>query len=279
MKSTFTEKYLNGTGLQFSIEEQLFSGESEFQKIEVFKTEKLGNLMLLDGVVMLTEANEHSYHEMIAHVPLFAHPAPERVLVIGGGDGGTAREVMKHPSVKECVMCEIDGMVVETAKNYFPDLAVAFDHPKMNLVIDDGIKYIQKNKNSFDVIIVDSTDPEGPAEGLFKAPFYRDVHEALRDGGIMTAQAESPYEMPAEQKAMFAEIRKVFPLVKMYLSFIPFYPTGMWSFAFAFKGGTVLGLPRTGDIRAMQKNLKYFNDEIMKSCFALPNFVAENIAE
>jgi spermidine synthase len=278
MKLTFTEEYLNGMSATFNIKKHLFSGQSEFQKIDILETEKLGNMMLLDGVVMLTEANEHAYHEMIAHVPVFSHPNPERVLIIGGGDGGTAREVMRHPCVKECIMCEIDGMVVDAAKEFFPTLAVAFNHPKMNLIIDDGIKYIQENKNSFDVIIIDSTDPEGPAEGLFKAPFYRDVFNALREGGIMSAQAESPYEMPAEQKAMFAEIDKVFPFVTMYLSFIPFYPTGMWSFAFASKGGTGLGEPRLDDIEKMQDELKYFNIEIMTACFALPNFVTTNLA-
>jgi len=276
MIKSFIEDYLNGTSLKINIKRHLYSGRSEFQKIDILETEKLGNLMLLDDVVMLTEANEHAYHEMIAHVPLFSHPEPERVLVIGGGDGGTAREVMRHPQVKECVMCEIDGLVVDKAKEFFPELARAFDNPKMNLVIGDGIEYIQENRESFDVIIVDSTDPEGPAEGLFKEPFYKDVFSALKDGGIMTAQAESPYEMPDEQRAMFAEIAKVFPFITMYLSFIPFYPTGMWSFAFASKGDTGRGIVREEYIISMENSLKYFNRDIMSACFALPTFVREN---
>ncbi|MGA1845777.1 polyamine aminopropyltransferase [Deferribacter abyssi] len=275
MELWFTEKYENNTAFSIKIKKTLYSGKSPYQKIDILESEDLGRILLLDDFIMLTEAHEFAYHEMIAHVPLYAHPNPENVLIIGGGDGGTAREVVKHDIVKKCVMCEIDGMVVEKSKEFLPTVASAFDNPKLNLMIDDGVKFIKDNKDSFDVIIIDSTDPIGPAEGLFKQEFYRHVFKCLKDDGIMVAQAENPYYYTNIQKDMFNNLKAVFPIVAMYLSFIPFYPSGMWAFAFASKKYRFNDNPRISDIKNMEKSFKYFNKDIFYGCFALPNFAKE----
>lgn len=269
----FEQENLNsGQRTSIEVEKVLYKGKSDFQEIEIVETTKFGRMMLLDGIIMLYDKYEYCYHEMIAHVPLFAHPNPERVLVIGGGDGGTAREVIKHDKVKECVMVEIDGLVVEKSKEYFPKIAEGFSNPKLTLLIDDGIKYIKENVGSFDVVIIDSTDPIGPAEGLFTEEFYKEVFNTLKDDGICVAQAENPFFYPEIQKEYFGMLKRVFPYVSMYLSNIPFYPSGTWSLSFASKKYTENDNPRFEDMRKMESELNYFNEDIYKASFALPNF-------
>ncbi|TYB32737.1 MAG: polyamine aminopropyltransferase [Flexistipes sinusarabici] len=274
----FTELYENASGYTIKIKETLFSGKSRYQKLDILQTEQLGKMMVLDGLIMLTEANEFSYHEMIAHVPMTAHPNPERVLIIGGGDGGTAREVLKHDCVKECVMVEIDELVIEKSKEFFPQIASAFDSPKLNLLVQDGFKYIEDNKNAFDVVIIDSTDPIGPAEPLFSEHFYKNVNACLKSDGLMSAQSESPYLYNKIIRQMYTDMGKAFPVVKMYTGYVPFYPTGMWSFAFASKKYYPYSKPRIDMIDKID-NLQYFNKEIYSTCFALPNFVRKILDE
>jgi spermidine synthase len=269
-----------GARVSIQIGKLLFEGQSDFQKLQIYETPKFGNLMILDGAVMLTEANEFAYHEMIAHIPLFAHPNPERVLIIGGGDGGAAREVLRHPSVKECVMVEIDGLVIEKSKEYFPTIAIEMinQNPRLTLLVDDGIKYIENSENAFDVILVDSTDPAGPAEGLFSAEFYKKAFRALKEDGLLAAQGESPYYFQKTQKELFGVLRDIFPYTAMYISAIPFYPSGTWSFAFASKKYTEKSDARWADLDAMATHLQYVNAEVFKGCFALPNFVRKVIS-
>ncbi len=262
-----------GARTSIKIKKTLYAGKSKYQKLNIVETESFGRMMLLDDIIMLTEENEFAYHEMIAHVPLFAHPDPERVLVIGGGDGGTAREVVKHSAVKECVMVEIDELVVEKSKEFFPTLSSVFSDPKLTLLIGDGIEYMQKNKNNFDIIIIDSTDPIGPAEGLFSRDFYKDIFGALKNDGIVVAQAETPYFYKKIQKNYFSMLKDIFPYVTMFLSHIPFYPSGTWSLAFASKKYNETDQPRLAEMDDFSKNLNYFNKEVYKACFALPNFV------
>jgi spermidine synthase len=262
-----------GARISMKVGKKLFEGQSDFQKLEIYETPYFGNMMVLDGCVMLTEANEHAYHEMIAHVPLFAHPNPERVLIIGGGDGGAAREVLKHKSVKECIMVEIDGLVIEKSKEYFPTIASEFSNPRLTLLVDDGVKYIENHQNEFDVILVDSTDPVGPAEGLFSKDFYQKASKALKADGILVAQAESPYYFKKTQKELFEVLKAVFPYSTLYLSAIPFYPSGTWSFAFASKKYTEKSNPRWEDMKTLESSLEYFNHEVYTGCFALPTFM------
>ena len=168
----YTEVDKNGFGKSFKVVQTLYKGQSEFQSIDILETSGFGRLLLLDGLVMTTEKDEFVYHEMISHIPLLAHPNPKQVLVIGGGDGGTIREVLKHPSVERAVLCEIDGMVIEASKQWLPTIACALDDPKVEIQVADGAAYVAKHKNTFDVILIDSTDPIGPGARLFNKEFY-----------------------------------------------------------------------------------------------------------
>lgn len=266
-----------GARTSIKVEKTLFKGESPYQKLEIIKTSNFGNMMVLDNCVMLTESHEFIYHEMIAHIPLFLHPNPKQVLIIGGGDGGTAREVLKHPNIERCVLVEIDELVVEKSKEFFPKLRVVFDNPKLELRIEDGIKYIENHQNIFDVILIDSTDPVGPAEGLFTENFYRKVSLALKYNGIVVSQAESPYYFQKTQKDLINTLRKVYPFVSLYLANIPFYPSGTWSFSFASKEVIKKMTPRSQELQKMISKLQYLNEAVFHSCFSLPNFIKHNL--
>ena len=270
----FTDDNLSfGARTSLKIKSILYSGRSEFQKIEVMETESFGRMLLLDDIIMLTEKNEFSYHEMIAHIPLIAHPNPKRVLVIGGGDGGTAREVLRHKCVEKCTMIEIDELVIEKSKEYFPTLSKVFSNKRLDVRIEDAVIFLKDNRDYFDVIIVDSTDPIGPAKGLYTSEFYKDIFDSLNESGIMVAQAETPYFYKEIQKELFGKLRNQFPYVTMYLSHIPFYPSGTWSFAFASKNYKENSNPRIGDFKLLENELQYLNKELYSACFVLPNFV------
>lgn len=279
MNDWYTEKHLDGVGITLKVEKVLFSGKSEFQKLDIVETADYGRMMLLDDLVMVTERDEFVYHDMIVHPALFVHPEPKKVLVIGGGDGGTIREIVRHDSVEETVLCEIDGLVIEKAVELLPTMSSEIDgsNPRVKLHVDDGIAYIRKHTDSFDVILVDSTDPIGPAVGLFEEEFYRTVFAALKRDGIMVAQSESPFYHAEIQKNMYANLRNVFPIVEMYQAFIPTYPSGLWSFAFASKQYHPLrdfDRERAGR-RAFET--KYYNEDLHVGAFALPTFARNNI--
>lgn len=179
-----------GQAMALKVEKVLYYGESQYQDVLVFQSSNHGVVLVLDGVIQVTERDEFAYQEMIAHIPLFAHPDPKRVLVIGGGDGGVLREVARHPSVEEIVICELDKDVIEVSKKYLPSLACGFDDPRVKVNIMDGNKFMQANQDSFDVIITDSSDPVGPAAVLFETPFYKAMFASLREGGIICTQGE-----------------------------------------------------------------------------------------
>lgn len=281
MEMWYTEKHSENVGITMRVTQTLYSGNSEYQQLDVLNTVEYGRMMLLDGLVMLTERDEFVYHDMIVHPALFVHPNPERVLVIGGGDGGSIREIMKHPQVKEAVLCEIDALVIEKSIELLPEVACEIDgsNPRVTLHVDDGLAYIRTHQNSFDVILVDSTDPIGPAVGLFEEDFYRLVHAALRPDGIMVAQSESPFYHARIQRDMYRNIRSVFPIAEMYQAFIPTYPSGYWSFAFASKKyHPVKDFTRA---RAAERTFytKYYNEDLHLGAFMLPTFARENIIE
>ena len=213
----YTEKHSDNVGITIKAAKTLFSGKSKFQQLDIIETLEFGRMMLLDGLVMVTERDEFIYHDMIVHPALFTHPNPKKVLVIGGGDGGTIREIMKHPQVELAVLCEIDGLVIEKSIEFLPSMASEIDgnNPRVKLHVDDGIAYIRDHQNEFDIILVDSTDPIGPAVGLFEENFYQLVFSALKSDGIMIAQSESPFYHAEIQKSMYQNLRVVFPLVKM----------------------------------------------------------------
>jgi len=279
MDMWYTEKHSKDVGITLRVTRTLFSGKSEFQQLDIVDTPEYGRMMLLDGLVMCTERDEFVYHDMIAHPALFVHPDPKQVLVIGGGDGGSIREIVRHPEVELATLCEIDGLVVRKSVEHLPTLAGAIDgsHPKVKLHIDDGLAYIREHQNAFDVILVDSTDPIGPAVGLFEEDFYRLVFGALKEDGIMVAQSESPFYHAEIQRDMFRNLRAVFPIVEMYQAFIPTYPSGLWSFAFASKKyHPVRDFDRE---RAAKRDFhtRYYNEDLHLGAFMLPTFARENI--
>jgi spermidine synthase len=275
MDLKYTELSDEGLGITIKVNSTLYHAQSEFQAIDILDTPALGKMLILDGLVMTSERDEYFYHEMIAHIPMNSHPAPKQVLVIGGGDGGTVREVLKHPSVERVVLCEIDGLVVEACKEFLPTIAGKLDDPKVELQIRDGIEYIKTQKNTFDIILIDSTDPMGPGVGLFTEDFYTDVKAALKQGGIMSAQSESPFADQKEIKLMYPLLKKVFPIVKTFVGPMPTYPGGYWSWAFCSNTVEPLSFIDEKRVKLIQSGSKLYNIDIHKAAFALPNFVKE----
>lgn len=259
--------------------DRVFREKSPFQTVEIYDTFEYGKMLAVDNMVMCSEKDEKAYHEMIIHVPLLANPSIKDVLIIGGGDGGSAREILRHPNVETVTMVEIDKVVVEASRQFLPSLSSALDDPKLNLIIDDGIKFVNEAPEaSFDMIVVDSSDPVGPSEGLFSADFYRQVYRCLRPGGVMTAQSESPRFNQVAFVDLNHCLKGIFGVdnVHCYLAFIPTYPTGMWSFTYGAKGGAhpVQGLDmvRAGAF-AREQGLQYYNAEIHQAAFCLPTFL------
>ena len=267
----------------FRCKKVLFSGRSPYQTIDVAETTGHGRLLLNDGIVMLSDQDESAYHEMITHVPLFTHPNPRSVLIIGGGDGGAAREALRLPQITQIVNVEIDKMVVEVCQKYFPGLAHAFKNPKVNLTIQDGAAFVQKTTQKFDVVLVDSTDPLGPARPLFSPDFYKNVFNILSEDGVLAVQAESPLfarELRA-QKFILQSLKSAFPLVSLYHYSNVVYPGGLWSFALASK--------KYHPVKHFQKEkaqqltpswgLKYYNPFVHGAAFAQPEFIKKALGE
>lgn len=283
MPLSYNEYYHKRTGLTVGVERLLFSEQTEYQLVEVYETDTWGNLMTIDGMVMLSERDEFVYHEMLSHVGMFNHPKPENILIIGGGDGGTAREVLRHGTVKKVDMVEIDEAVVRASKQHLPSVG-DWENPKLNVHFKDGIKFVQQIKEPYDVIIIDGSDPVGPAEGLFKKDFIQACYDGLTEEGILTAQTESPWvpSYHSSMKRVFTALDSIYELSEMYLGYIPLYPAGMWSFAFASKSGIDPLRQETMDraqkgMEAFGSKLKYYNPEIHRGSFALPNFVKDII--
>lgn len=275
MELWFTEQQTKNLGMSARVKETLFMGKSDFQDVAVVDSHQFGRMLVLDGVFQTSVAEEFIYHEMIAHIPLFTHPNPKHVLVIGGGDGGTIREVVKHESVEVAEMVEIDGMVVEACKKYLPEISEALinNHPKVQLKIGDGIQHMKDAENKYDVIIVDCSDPIGPGEGLFTPEFYRNVYKALKPDGLFVQQTESPFYHQDLIQYINKEVSNIFPITKLYLANIPLYPSGLHCFTMGSKKHDPLAVD--ADKLAPAFPTRYYNKDIQKSCFALPNFVQE----
>ncbi|HEY3423293.1 MAG TPA: polyamine aminopropyltransferase [Negativicutes bacterium] len=274
MNLWFTELQTKDLGLKARIKETLFTGKSDFQDIAVVDSATFGRMLVLDGVFQTSIFDEFIYHEMIAHVPLFTHPKPKKILVIGGGDGGSVREVVRHDSVENVEMVEIDGMVVDVSKKFLPEISAALiqNHPKLTLKIGDGISHMKQAKDKYDVIIVDCSDPIGPGEGLFTPEFYDDVYSALKVDGLFVQQTESPFYHQELIQRLHRDIAALFPITRMYLASIPLYPGGLHSFTMGSKKYDPLAVDVT-KLPALET--RYYNKDLQKSCFALPNFVQQ----
>lgn len=277
MELWVTEKQGDYLAAGYRVRQTLHTEKTPYQELAVVDTVAFGRMLLLDGLVQTTVGDEFIYHEMIAHVPLNSHPSPKRVLIIGGGDGGTMREVTKHPAVEKCVQVEIDAQVVAAAKRFLPELACGFESPKAELVIGDGIKYVAEHADAFDVIIVDSTDPIGPAVGLFSHEFYASVHRALKADGLFVCQSESPnWELDLIVRINRA-LRDIFGLARTYLAHIQTYPGAMWSFTI---GSKKYDPKRVNPARIPEiGGLRYYTPELHAACFALPRFVFDRLKE
>jgi spermidine synthase len=266
------------SGLTFKVKNVLFSKQTSYQRLDVFETDFYGNVLVLDGAVQITQKDEFVYHEMITHVPLYTHPNPKNVLIIGGGDGGTVREVVKHPEVAHVDLVEIDAVVIEVAKKFFPEVSCELNNPKLTILSMDGIEYIKSKKNYYDVILIDSTDPVGPAEGLIASSFYQDAFDALKDNGVMSVQAESPFFYPEWVRKIYRNLHKVFPLTRFYFSFTPTYPGGLWTFGFASKELDPVSDFDPSRIPADVK-FRYYTPDLHKAAFQLPAFALELCGE
>nr|VFJ45585.1 MAG: spermidine synthase [Candidatus Kentron sp. FW] len=267
----FTEFNKEGAGLTLKVSRVIYSAVSDFQRIDVIETEEFGRALVLYGSIMITEKDEFVYHEMIGHVPLAVHPNPSRVLIIGGGDGGTLREVLKHRRVETARMVEIDPQVVEVCKRFFPNVASGFDDPRAKVTHDDGARFVANTREKFDLVLSDTSDPVGPAEVLFQQSFYQDVFNVLDEDGIFVAQSESPLFHADNVHKIYKNLRAVFPTVMMYLAHVPTYPSALWSFAFCSKRYHPLDDFRPGTIDI--GGLRYYNADIHRGAFALPNYV------
>ena len=266
----------SGFGIAIKAGKVLYSKQSEFQKVEVFETDSaLGRVLTLDDLMMTTEGDEFHYHEMIAHVPMMHHPNPKTVLVIGGGDGGTIREVLKHDTVEKAVLCEIDGLVIEACKEHLPTIACELDNPKCEILVEDAIEYIKDKVDMFDIVLIDSTDPMGPGEGLFTEEFYTNVKRSLKKGGIVAAQSESPFVNKEEIKKMYNLLKKVFPICSTFTSNIPTYPGGYWAWAFCSEEVAPLSYYAEDRAEKITKSCKIYNKDYHYARFALPNYLKE----
>ena len=277
MEYWFSEMHTPNVKLSIRVDKQVYSGQSEYQRIDVFNSPEFGRFLVLDGYMMRTQKDEFIYHEMITHVPLAVHPRAKDILVIGGGDGGVVRELVKYDDIESIDLVEIDEEVTRVCKEYLPFTACSFDDPRVQLHFEDGLKFVRSVKDKYDLIIVDSTDPFGPGEGLFTREFYGNCYKALHEDGIMVNQHESPFyteDAIACQRA-HKRIVESFPKAKVYQAHIPSYPSGHWLFGFASKKYHPLRDLNEKKWNARGIKCRYYTTTLHKGAFYIPAYVEE----
>ncbi|MPW26926.1 polyamine aminopropyltransferase [Alkalibaculum sp. M08DMB] len=278
----YNEEQTEGVSFGIKIKEQILSEESQFQTIDIYDTYEFGKLFTLDGLVMLTEKDEFIYHDMIVHVPMAVNTEIKNVLVIGGGDGGTVRELTRYNSIEKIDMVEIDEMVVRASQKHLPFTASKLTDPRVNLFFEDGIVFVKNAQNSmYDLIIVDSTDPIGPGEGLFTKEFYDQCFRILTSEGILINQHESPFypQFSKEMKRAHNKIKNIFPISMVYQAHIPTYPSGHWLFGFSSKKFHPLEDLKSPRWEMLKLKTKYYNSDLHLGSFALPTYVKEMLEE
>ena len=266
--------------MTLQVERILHTEKSKYQDVLVFRSTTYGTVLVLDGAIQCTERDEFSYQELIAHLPLASHPNPERVLVIGGGDGGVVREVLKHKSVKEVVLVDIDEAVVRVSKQYLPHMSQLLEDPRVTVHIGDGFKYLADAAAAgaaalYDVIITDSSDPVGPAESLFQAPYFELLHNALAPGGSISTQGEAQWIHLPLITDLLKSTRKIFAQSTYAFTTIPTYPTGQIGFIIASKDGQ---RDLTTPVRKVT-GTRYYNENVHRAAFVLPEFVRAQLEE
>ncbi len=272
MELWYTEKQTEHFGITAKIKQSLVAEKTAFQDLAIIDTLEFGRMLVLDGMVMTTVKDEFVYHEMISHPALFTHPDPKHVLVVGGGDGGVIREVLKHPQVEKAVLVEIDGKVIEYSKKFLPEIAGALDDSRVEVIVNDGYMHIHEKKNTYDVVMVDSTEPVGPAVQLFERGFYQAIFEALKEDGIFVAQTDNPWFKADLIRKVTRDVREIFPITRVYQANIPTYPSGMWTFTMGSKRHDPLQVDENS-IPEIQT--RYYSPRLHKAAFALPRFVED----
>jgi spermidine synthase len=260
-----------GRTLSLAVRRLLFRQRSEFQLIEVFETETCGRMLALDGVIQLTESDEFAYQEMITHVPMFAHPRPARVLIVGGGDGGVAREVARHSQVERIDVCELDPMVVDVCRRFIPSTGKGFDDPRVQVHYEDGAAFVAQAASQYDVVIVDSTDPLGPGETLFGEPFHTSLRHALAAGGLLAAQGESIYLHPEVVTGLGRVFDGLYDQWGYAYTLVPTYPGGSIGICVGSAGPKISPPMRQPD-QAFQARLSYYTPAVHQAAFVLPSF-------
>jgi spermidine synthase len=272
------ETHQDSVALGFKVEKTLFSGKSPFQQVDIVRTKAHGAMLLNDGIIMVSERDEFAYHEMIAHVPVFVHPEPRSALVIGGGDGGTVRELARHESLTRIVMVEIDEMVIEASRKYLPSMSCGLEDPRVELIVADGVAYVAETDENFDIIIIDSTDPIGPAAPLFDRGFYENASSRLTRDGIMISQAESPYYDHEIQTSMLTNQRPFFERLHLYTFTNLTYPGGLWSFGFGSKTRCPVADFDPDRVARAGVSTRYYTPDVHVASFMLPAFVKDNLS-
>jgi spermidine synthase len=277
MELWYTEEHTKNVRFSLKVEKQLVSTQSDFQKIDLFETKEFGKVLTLDGCLMVTEKDEFIYHDMIIHVPMATNSNIKKVLVIGAGDGGSIRELTRYDTIERIDMVEIDAMVVEVCKKYLPLLSGKLSDPRVHIYYEDGLKFVRRSINEYDLIIVDSTDPFGPGEGLFTKEFYGNCYKALKEDGILVNQHESTFydSYSDAMKRAHKRISELFPVVKVYQAHIPTYPSGHWLFGFASKKFDPIEDFQKDKWNKLGLKTKYYNTDLHVGSFALPNYVKE----
>lgn len=266
----FRAKFSPDLYLDVKIREKLFAEKSRFQQIDVYDSCAFGKMLVLDNVINVTERDEFIYHEMLAHTALFCHNHPENALVIGGGDGGTVREVLKHRSIKEVCLVEIDERVVETSLKFLPFVSCGLQDQRVTSIFEDASIYVKKNLQKFDALMIDSTDPEGAGTVLYSKDFYQDCFNIMAEGGVLTAQSESPFFDPVIVESLYKTAKSVFPVVRMFTAFVPSYVSGMWSFMFCSKQIDPVADHNPERVEQSGIDFRYYSPEIHTAAFVLP---------
>eukprot|EP00735_Rhodelphis_limneticus_P003947 TRINITY_DN15491_c0_g1::TRINITY_DN15491_c0_g1_i1::g.30464::m.30464 TRINITY_DN15491_c0_g1::TRINITY_DN15491_c0_g1_i1::g.30464 ORF type:complete len:297 (+),score=31.07,sp/P19623/SPEE_HUMAN/56.58/7e-117,Spermine_synth/PF01564.12/3.3e-90,Spermine_synth/PF01564.12/5.2e+02,Methyltransf_30/PF05430.6/0.012,Methyltransf_31/PF13847.1/0.013,Methyltransf_2/PF00891.13/7.1e+02,Methyltransf_2/PF00891.13/0.066,Methyltransf_18/PF12847.2/0.057,Methyltransf_12/PF08242.7/0.16 TRINITY_DN15491_c0_g1_i1:124-1014(+) len=270
----FTERCSLWPGQSFSlqVDKVLHKSRSEYQDIFVFESKTYGRVLVLDGLIQVTERDEFAYQEMITHLPLFAHPNPKKVLVVGGGDGGVLREITKHKSIEEICLCELDEAVINVSKQFFPTLSQGFDDPRVTVRIGDGVEFLRTSPKKYDVIIVDSCDPVGSAAALFEPSFFELLSQRLEKDGVVCAQAESIWLHLDMITSLMQCCRALFPRVEYAFTTIPTYPSGQIGFVICHNVRETCSVVVREIPASVQRSLRYYNRQVHEAAFVLPEF-------
>ena len=281
MEFWFSELHTGNVKLSVRIEKQLFSGESEYQRIDVFDSEEFGKFISLDGEIVFSEKDEFIYDEMVTHVPMAVHPHVKNVLIIGGGDGGVAKELLQYKSIESIDVVETDRMFVDVCREYFPEVACALDDERVKIHYDDGLRFLRNKKGIYDLIINDSTDPFGHTEGLFTKEFYGSCYNALKDDGIMVDQHGSPFydEDEAACRSMHRKAFRSFPISRVYQAHIPTCPSGYWLFGFASKKYHPIKDFKPKEWNGLKIETWYYTTHLHMGAFMLPKYVEDLLEE